>query len=151
MTQQANRPCPYCSEPLTEGTWEHVAKVGRVSYSICFGDHRVYRYWLEAKVPLAPEQKDKGTCLFLMLNPSDTDEEEPDPTVRTCLKFAKQWGYGISAVMQPVCVPLTHTGGLTQCRIPDWPWQRTTQHRSSPQSKQGDSCLGRRRSTRTRI
>jgi len=31
---------------------------------------------------------------FLGLNPSTADETQDDPTVRRCLGYAKQWGYG---------------------------------------------------------
>jgi hypothetical protein len=32
--------------------------------------------------------------LFVMLNPSTADEHVLDPTVRKCVKWAKQWGFG---------------------------------------------------------
>jgi hypothetical protein len=34
------------------------------------------------------------TLLFVMLNPSIADERRLDPTVRKCMGFARQWGFG---------------------------------------------------------
>ena len=54
-----------------------------------FSDCRNYRYalwriWDDAK-PYA---------MFIGLNPSTADETEDDPTIRRCMNFAKDWGYG---------------------------------------------------------
>ena len=51
---------------------------------------RGYRYWLEAKV----SGGDGRVCMFLMLNPSTADAVKSDPTVSTCKRFARDWGYG---------------------------------------------------------
>lgn len=32
-------------------------------------------------------------CMFIGLNPSTADETEDDPTVRRCIRFAKDWGF----------------------------------------------------------
>ena len=32
--------------------------------------------------------------LFIGLNPSTADETKNDPTIRRCINFAKDWGYG---------------------------------------------------------
>lgn len=32
--------------------------------------------------------------MFIGLNPSTADETKDDPTIRRCIRFAKQWGYG---------------------------------------------------------
>lgn len=56
-------------------------------------DDREYRYRLwrtwDAEMP---------TVAFVMLNPSTADESEDDPTIRRCIGFAKEWGYGTLVV-----------------------------------------------------
>ncbi len=36
---------------------------------------------------------------FIMLNPSTANEFENDPTIRRCISFAKQWGFGSLGVV----------------------------------------------------
>ena len=54
-----------------------------------FSECRKYRYALwrrwEMEHPL---------ILFIGLNPSTADETKNDPTIRRCINFAKDWGYG---------------------------------------------------------
>lgn len=46
--------------------------------------YKLTRYWtLPAKM-----------CCFVMLNPSTADAYHDDATIRRCIDFAKQWGYG---------------------------------------------------------
>ncbi len=33
-------------------------------------------------------------CMFIGLNPSTADENLDDPTVRRCIRYARDWGYG---------------------------------------------------------
>lgn len=60
-----------------------------VERSAVFSDDRVYRYALRRiwDPALAP-------AMFIGLNPSTADETEDDPTVRRCIRFARDWGYG---------------------------------------------------------
>ena len=58
--------------------------------SATFSSCRTYRYSLWRRWG-APEQ---GYAMFIGLNPSTADEVEDDPTVRRCIQFAKDWGYG---------------------------------------------------------
>ena len=54
-----------------------------------FSDCRVYRYALWREWDLG-----KMYCTFIGLNPSTADETVDDPTVRRCIGFARDWGYG---------------------------------------------------------
>lgn len=49
-----------------------------------------YRYLLTR--PAETPSPERGTALFLMLNPSTADAELDDPTIRRCRGFAKAWG-----------------------------------------------------------
>ena len=55
-----------------------------------FSPCRTYRYSLWRRWG-TPEQ---GYAMFIGLNPSTADEVEDDPTIRRCVQFAKDWGYG---------------------------------------------------------
>lgn len=50
---------------------------------------RTYRYWL-----LRQWNAENGKVNFIMLNPSTADAEQDDPTIRRCMRFASDWGYG---------------------------------------------------------
>jgi len=57
--------------------------------SATLSDCRTWRYQLRREWdPLGK------TVLFIGLNPSTADETRDDPTIRRCIAFAKQWGYG---------------------------------------------------------
>lgn len=54
-----------------------ISKCGRYRY-------RLDRVWEETK----------GRVNFVMLNPSTADATTDDPTIRRCVAFARDWGYG---------------------------------------------------------
>lgn len=54
-----------------------------------FSPDRVYRYRLWRLWDIR-----KGSVLFIGLNPSTADENVNDPTIRRCIGFAMDWGYG---------------------------------------------------------
>lgn len=66
-------------------------------------DDRTYRYRLWRQWDVS-----KPTLAFVMLNPSTADETDDDPTIRRCLGYAKDWGYGSLVV-----------GNLFALRSPD--------------------------------
>ena len=54
-----------------------------------FSSCRTYRYSLSRIW-----DKKKKFVLFIGLNPSTADEKVDDPTIRRCVNYAKEWGYG---------------------------------------------------------
>ena len=52
-------------------------------------DCRTYRYAL-----WRTWDTNKSYAIFVGLNPSTADETEDDPTIKRCIQFAKDWGYG---------------------------------------------------------
>lgn len=46
--------------------------------------YKLWRVWDDARPPV----------LFVMLNPATADATQNDPTIRRCIGFARDWGYG---------------------------------------------------------
>ena len=60
-----------------------------VNKNAIFSDCRKYRYALSRTW-----NGKKKTILFIGLNPSTADEKIDDPTIRKCINYAQNWGYG---------------------------------------------------------
>jgi hypothetical protein len=56
--------------------------------SATFSECRTYRYTLTRELGSG-----EGTCVFIGLNPSTADETQDDPTIRRCIRYAREWGY----------------------------------------------------------
>ncbi len=61
---------------------------GEVRKGATFSTCRKYRFTLTRIWGDAPY------CMFIGLNPSTADETLDDPTIRRCIRFARDWGYG---------------------------------------------------------
>jgi len=60
-----------------------------VNKNATFSDCRKYRYALSRTW-----NDKKKTILFIGLNPSTANEKIDDPTIRRCINYAQNWGYG---------------------------------------------------------
>ena len=60
-----------------------------VEFGAVLSNDGVYRYMLTRSWAAA-----SGEAVFVMLNPSTADANIDDPTIRRCMNFARDWGYG---------------------------------------------------------
>ncbi|HZL19866.1 MAG TPA: DUF1643 domain-containing protein [Polyangia bacterium] len=66
---------------------------------------RTWRYCLTRDVdPMLGE----GTVAFVGLNPSTADETQDDPTIRRCIRFARDWGYARLKMVNLYAFRTTH-------------------------------------------
>ena len=80
------------------------------------GPDDIYRYelrrvWNEAR----------PVVLFIMLNPSTADESTDDPTIRRCINFARDWGYGALTVGNLFALRTKHSKRLLRSADPIGP------------------------------
>lgn len=79
----------------------------------CFSDDGLYRYFLarvwDAQLPV---------LAFIMLNPSTADGETDDSTVKRCVSYAKQWGYGGIEIYNLYAFRATKPRELAQAKYP---------------------------------
>lgn len=72
-------------------------RVGGIGKTAAISDCGRYRWWLHRSWSFFDEKgfyvRGKGTCCFVMLNPSTADGIQDDPTIRRCMRFAQDWGY----------------------------------------------------------
>jgi hypothetical protein len=81
-----------------------------------FDDTNRYRYKLWRSW-----DTNKPTIAFIMLNPSTADESENDPTIRRCLGYAKDWGYGRLVVGNLFAYRTSDPSNLRNCEDPVGP------------------------------
>ena len=84
--------------------------------SAVFSEDRRYRYLLTRRVGAS-----QSRVLFIMLNPSAADEERNDPTIRRCIGFARDWGFGFLEVVNLFALMSTDPKGLLDAEDPVGP------------------------------
>lgn len=81
-------------------------------------DDELYRYRLFRRWGWGTE---KGTPLWVLLNPSTADYQEDDPTVRRCVGFSKAWGYDSMEIVNLYGWRATDPGELAEVDDPIGP------------------------------
>ena len=84
-----------------------------MNWDATFSEDRKYRYVLDR----VWDQSGK-LVTFIMLNPSCADEVVDDPTIKRCITFAKEWGYGRLRVVNLFVYRLTDPKDLEQVDDP---------------------------------
>jgi hypothetical protein len=64
--------------------------------------YALWRWWDESKLQ----------CVFVGLNPSTADETADDPTIRRCIRFAHDWGYGSLCMINLFALRATKPSGM---------------------------------------
>ncbi|HEY9643243.1 MAG TPA: DUF1643 domain-containing protein [Coleofasciculaceae cyanobacterium] len=78
-----------------------------------FDRRKRYRYSLSRQW-----EEDGDRIAFIMLNPSTADDQNNDPTIRRCIRFAQAWGYGSLEVVNLFALRATHPQQLRQVEDP---------------------------------
>ena len=73
--------------------------------------YRLWRRW----------DRSRPTIAFCMLNPSTADASRDDPTIRRCIRFARDWGYGSIEVVNIFALRATDPRVLRSARDPVGP------------------------------
>lgn len=79
-----------------------------------------YRYFLSRNW-----DENKGIVLFIGLNPSTADANVDDPTIRRCIKYAQDWGFGGLYMANLFAYRATEPKDMMQAKMPvgmenDW-------------------------------
>lgn len=67
---------------------------GVTSSALCGGKSARFSACRQYRYELWRRWDDRPYALFVGLNPSTADETEDDPTIRRCIRFAADWGFG---------------------------------------------------------
>ena len=78
-----------------------------------FSNCRKYRYSLSRIW-----DKKKKLVLFIGLNPSTANEEVDDPTIRRCVNYVQNWGYGGLMMVNLFAYRVTLPSGLKKVKYP---------------------------------
>jgi hypothetical protein len=86
-----------------------------------FSEDRLYRYSLHRLLGAERRDRREKVCVFVGLNPSTADETNDDPTVRRCIRFATDWGYGRLVMLNLYAYRSTDPRGLWKVEDPVGP------------------------------
>ncbi len=81
-----------------------------------FSECRTFRYGL-----YRTWEMEKKPLIVIGLNPSTADETKDDPTIRRCMRYAKDWGLGGLVMLNIFAYRSTDPKGLRQVEDPIGP------------------------------
>ena len=81
-----------------------------------FSECRTWRYALWRRW-----DRQLSQVMFIGLNPSTADETADDPTIRRCIRFAKDWGYGGLLMMNAFAFRATDPRDMKAAKNPIGP------------------------------
>ncbi|MFL2509060.1 MAG: DUF1643 domain-containing protein [Candidatus Pseudothioglobus sp.] len=84
-----------------------------IKKSAVFSTCKAYRYSLTRTWDL-----NQKLILFIGLNPSTADEKNDDPTLRRCLFYATEWGFGGLIMVNLFAFRATHPKDLKSAKYP---------------------------------
>lgn len=88
---------------------------GNETAGATFSPCRTWRYTLTRRWGSGPH------CQFIGLNPSTATETEDDPTIRRCIRFARDWGYAALVMTNLFGLRSTDPRGLRKVADPVGP------------------------------
>lgn len=86
--------------------------------SAYLSDDGLYRYSLTRETGI---MLGEGAVAFIMLNPSTADATKDDPTIRRCIRFARDWGFERLKVLNLYAFRATNPGELLDTDDPVGP------------------------------
>ena len=95
---------------MSNPTLPGILPVDTADFSPC----KLYRYTLWRKLA----NDTRGTCVFIMLNPSTATAETNDPTVRRCIGYATDWGFSDLLVLNAFAYRATDPDNMKAFHAP---------------------------------
>jgi len=92
---------------------EQMALFSGLTHAANFSPCERYRYSLDHVWRLEADH-----CVFIMLNPSTATATEDDPTIRRCIGFARDWGFGSLRVVNLFAFRATDLADLKKATAP---------------------------------
>ncbi len=108
-----------------------------ISQKARFSRCRRYRYSLERRW-----KSGSGKVLFIGLNPSTADHHQDDPTIRRCVRFARDWGFAAMEVVNLFAYRATYPADLKAAADPVGPANDRWINRCHQQADLTVACWG---------
>jgi hypothetical protein len=105
----------------SNGILHRHATINDVLHCATFSADEKYRYELRRYWDDGVHKPRRPSAVFIGLNPSTATELEDDPTIRRCIRFAKDWGCGGMCMLNLFALRSTDPKGLKLVEDPVGP------------------------------